>query len=148
MRTAALTGAFCLAFAGSSALAEEARTTPSGYVFEQPELLADQLLWGIAHGARLLGLACAKSGHGAAAEAWLAWREREATEIAAYHARLARHYFERDDAQPAALAAALGLKPELELSAENLAQACATLAEALAQPRYDLARRRAEMLRK
>ena len=127
--------------------ATEPVAIPSGYEFEQPELLADQVLWGVAHGVRLLGQACARQGEGAAAEAWIEWQEREAKEIAAYQSVLSRHYFRRDDVSPAAIAVALGLKAELDILPEKLLPACDTLVEALKQPRYDLARQRAELLK-
>jgi hypothetical protein len=120
---------------------------PSGYEFDHPELLADQVLWGVAHGVRLLGQACARQGEGAAAEAWIEWQEREAKEIAAYQSVLSRHYFRRDEVSPAAIAVALGLKTELDILPEKLLPACDTLVEALKQPRYDLARQRAELLK-
>lgn len=119
-----------------------------GYAFDRPELLADQYLWGIAHGARLLGHACGRAGDAGAYAAWAAWEERETAAIAASARRLGRHYFRREDATPAELAAALGLRPALDLAPERLAAACATLPAALAQPRYDLTRRREEMLKK
>jgi hypothetical protein len=122
-----------------------AQLIPSGYEVDHPELLADQLLWGIAHGVRLLGRACSRQGHSIAAEAWLTWQEREAARIAAYHASLSRHYFRREDVPPPAIAAAIGLKPEIDAAPDDLLPACATLKDALQQPRYDLARRRAEI---
>ena len=123
------------------------KTAPAvEYAFDKPALLADQLTWGIAHGARLLALACARGGHGGAAEAWVAWYEREREVILEIGRRLGSHYFDSEDAPPDAIAAALGLKADLALPPEQLGPACATLAEALAQPRYDLARRRAELL--
>ena len=118
-----------------------------GYVFDHPEVLADQRLWGIAHGVRLLTLACAQNGYGAAAEAGIDWQEREAAQILALNLALGRLYFQRDDVPPDAISAALGLRTELELTAETLQPACETLAKALTQPRYDLARRREEMLK-
>ncbi len=124
------------------------RTAPAiEYAFGKPALLADQLTWGLAHGARLLALACAQGGHGEAAEAWVEWYEREREIVLAIGKRLGSHYFGTDDAPPDAISAALGLKADLALPAEQLGPACATLAEALAQPRYDLARRREEMLK-
>lgn len=129
---------------GAAVCAQEA----PGYRFDRPELLADQHVWGIAHGARLLALACARAGHGAAAEAWTIWQEREWAQIDVIRAALSQHYFQRDDAPPDAIAAALGLKPALALPADELGPACATLAEALAQPRYDLPKRREELLAK
>lgn len=134
-------------FALALPLRAEDAAVPPGYAFDRPGVLADQHIWGIAHGARLLALACAQAGHGAAAEAWVDWQEREAAQIEVIRAALGQYYFQRDDVPPAAIAAALGLKETLELPAEQLAAACATLAEALKQPRYDLARRRAEFLK-
>jgi hypothetical protein len=121
---------------------------PPGYAFDRPELLADQYLWGIAHGVRLLGLACERAGHAEAYAAWQAWNERETPAIAASAGRLGRHYFQREDAAAAEIAAALNLRPALDITPERLEPACATLAAALARPRYDLARRREEMLKK
>jgi hypothetical protein len=121
---------------------------PPGYAFDRPELLADQYLWGIAHGARLLAQACADAGHAGAHAAWQAWNERETPEIAACAQRLGRHYYQRDDVAAAELVAALRLKPALDIAPERLEPACATLPAALARPRYDLARRREEMLKK
>jgi hypothetical protein len=118
----------------------------AGYVFDQPEVLAAQLLWGLAHGVRLLGLACAEHGDLTAAESWVAWQEREQPQILAAGRLLGRHYFGSEDASPDIVAAALGLKPALVLPGETLDQACATLPEALTKPRYDLARFREQTL--
>ncbi len=134
-----------------SAHADEARverTIPQGYAFDHPELLATQRVWGIAHGARLLAQACAQAGLGEAAEAWVTWLERELPQFLAMSRELAGHYFDEPDAAPARLAAMLGLPQALALTPEQIEPACATLAEALAQPRYDLAGRRAEMIAK
>jgi hypothetical protein len=122
--------------------------TVMGYAFDQPELLADQHLWGIVHGVRLLTLACARQGFNAAAEAGVEWQEREISQIRALNGALSRIYFQSDDAPPDAIAAVLGLKLELDLAEDVLKPACETLAAALAQPRYDLARRREEILKK
>lgn len=130
------------------AQAEEAAAIPQGYAFDHPELLADQLIWGVAHGARLLALACARTGRGDAAEAWVAWQERERPSILAANRRLGLHYFGREDAPADAISAALGLANALALPPDRLAPACASLAEALAQPRYDLEKRREELLAK
>lgn len=121
---------------------------PPGYAFDRPEILASQRAWGIAHGARLLAHACARAGHGAAAEAYVAWQERELPTILAMSRELAGHYFGEEDAPPDRLAAMLGLQQTLSLAQDDLEPACATLAEALAQPRYDLAERRAEFLKR
>ncbi len=117
------------------------------YAFDQPELLADQLVWGVAHGVRLLGRRCARAGHRPAAEAWIQWEQREGDAIQSMHERLAQHYFQRSEVEPGSVAIAIGLKPQLDLETDQLEAACATLAEALQHPRYDLAGRRAELLK-
>jgi hypothetical protein len=134
-----------LAFAAPACADEPA--VPQGYAFDRPELLAEQRIWGIAHGARLLALACAGAGKTAAAAAWVDWQERERLQILAAGRVLGRHYFGREDAPPEAISAMLGLQPALALPPEDLEPACATLAEALAQPRYDLKLRREEWLK-
>lgn len=145
-RVLALSCALLLAL--SARAGESVPPVVRGYAFDQPAIMAAQLLWGVAHGARLLALACAHAGHGAAAEAWVDWQERESVQIAALRSELSRYYFQTDDAPPDAISVALGLKPALSLPAEELGPACATLAEALAQPRYDLEKRREELLKK
>ncbi|MDP1526728.1 MAG: hypothetical protein Q8M20_13020 [Rhodocyclaceae bacterium] len=118
-----------------------------GYAFDQPEILATQRLWGIAHGARLLAHACTQAGKGEAAEAWVEWQERELPQILSAGNLLAKHYFGEDAAPPDAIAKVLGLKQALALPPEQLEPACATFAEALALPRYDLAKRYEELLK-
>jgi hypothetical protein len=135
-----------LAFAGPACADEPA--VPQAYAFDRPELLAEQRIWGLAHGARLLALACAGAGKIAAAEAWVNWQERERPQILAAGRALGLHYFGREDAPPEAISAMLGLQPALALPPEELAPACATLAEALTQPRYELQQRRAEWLKR
>ncbi|GAB1394425.1 hypothetical protein MASR1M60_25890 [Rhodocyclaceae bacterium] len=117
------------------------------YAFDQPEILAAQRLWGLAHGARLLAHACTQAGKGEAAEAWVDWQERELPQILNAGHLLAKHHFGEDAAPPDALATALGLKQALALPPDQLEPACATLAEALDQPRYDLAKRYEELLK-
>ena len=121
---------------------------PHGYAVEIPEILADQQVWGVAHGVRLLALTCARHGYPLAAEAWVNWQEREAREIAVLTARLGQHYFRRTDVPLDAIATALGLHQSLELAPDVRDSACNTLGEALAQERYDLAKRREGLLKK
>ncbi len=140
--------------AGATAMASPTTTAnapagpPPGYA-DDPRVLADQLVWGLVHGARLLGRACAQSGQGTAAEAWIRWQERELPVIRAVHAAVAGYFFPGEaDAgavSPEAVALMLGLRPVLDLPPEPLQLACDTLAEALAQPRYLLSQRRAEL---
>ena len=81
-----------------------------------------------------------------AAEAWVDWQEREQPQILAAGRLLGRHYFGLEDIAPAVVSGAIGLKPKLALAPETLDAACATLAEALSQPRYDLSRLHANTL--
>ena len=120
---------------------------PNQYAFDQPELLADQLVWGVAHGVQLLGRRCAQSGQREAAQAWLSWQEREAGIIHAMHERLAHYYFRQSEVEPGTVAKAIGLKAQLDLADEELEATCATLAEALQHSRYDLSGRRAALLK-
>ncbi|GAB2179876.1 hypothetical protein DLREEDagrD3_00990 [Denitratisoma sp. agr-D3] len=117
---------------------DETSGQPSGYVFANPQLLAQQLVWGIFHGVRLLGLACQERGDTTAAEAYVAWLERQQARIHAAERDLARHYFKRERASAEAISAALLLKPTLDTPPELLAAACASLPRALQQERYDL----------
>jgi hypothetical protein len=158
MRQAALSCALSMALAlpvhaeeqvgpdGTAPAAPISKATPAEYAFDKPEVLTAQLIWGVAHGARLLALACAESGRHAAAEAWIDWREREQPQIMAAGRLLGQHYFGVEDLSPAVISAALGLKPALELPPEVLGPACDSLAQALAQPRYDLGRFQAKTL--
>lgn len=131
---------------GTAPAAPFSKATPPEYAFDKPEVLTAQLLWGVAHGVRLLARACAESGKHAAAEAWVDWREREQAQIMAAGRLLGQHYFGVEDLSPAVISAALGLKPALDLSPEVLDPACDTLPKALAQARYDLDRFQAKTL--
>ena len=137
----------CLALGLMGPAQAEEKLTPQAYVVDDPELFVDQVLWGIAHGARLLALACAQQGHHDAAEAWVEWQERESAQILGMNARLGQHYFQREEVPLDAIVLALNLKQSLDLPPETLESACATLREALAQPRYDLAKRRETLLK-
>jgi hypothetical protein len=131
---------------GTAPAAPFSKATPPEYAFDKPEVLTAQLLWGVAHGVRLLALACAESGRHAAAEAWVDWREREQAQIMAAGRLLGQHYFGVEDLSPAVISGALGLKPALDLLPEVLGPACDTLPKALAQARYDLGRFQAKTL--
>ena len=111
---------------------------PSGYAFENPRLLAHQLIWGIVHGVRLLALTCRERGRDSATIAYLDWMDQQSPRVRAASVDLARHYFHRDEASTEALDAALNLKPYLDTAPQLIGPACATLAEALKQERYDL----------
>lgn len=118
-----------------------------GYAFDSPRVLAEQRLFGIAHGVRLLAEACRELPDAAPGidGAVSAWRTEQQVAIDLAAAGLARYHF--GGAAAAAgwpqIAAALGLKEKLEPApaSDELTAACASLPEALAQPRYALGER-------
>jgi hypothetical protein len=122
------------------ALAAQAQNVPSRYEFDKPHILAQQLLWGVVHGVRLLGLACHRRGDHVAALAYVDWLDNQWPRIRAAERDLSRHYFDREQVPMEAIDAAIKLKPALERPDEELGEACATLPAALATPRYDLER--------
>jgi hypothetical protein len=123
----------------ASAFAQE-RAVPSAYEFDQPNILAQQLLWGVMHGVRLLGMACQRRGDHVAAQAYVDWLDHQWPRIRAAETDLSRHYFMRDQVPMEAIDAALKLKPALDRPDAELGEACASLPDALAAPRYDLER--------
>lgn len=116
-----------------------AQTLPPGYAVDRPAVLTRQLLWGQAHGIRLLALACRDAGHGRAMEAYLRWLDSQGPALAELSTLLSKMHFGVMTASPEQLAQALGLKARLDLAPERLAEACASLPEALAGSRHDLA---------
>ncbi len=120
---------------------------PSGYEFDEPSILAQQLLWGVVHGVRLLGMACHRRGDTVAAQAYADWLDRQWPRIRAAEGDLSRHYFKRDQVPMEAIDSALKLKPALDRPDADLGEACASLPEALAAPRYDLERYYQEKLK-
>src|SRR5690606_26743105 len=119
--------------------------TRLGYAFEFPRVLAEQRLFGIAHGASLLATACldAPDQADAAADAYTQWYEQQQVQIEMLQSELAEFYFgpRANEASWAQIAATLKLRPAIGLApdSEQLSAACASLPEALRQPRYDLA---------
>ncbi len=138
-----------VAFGAALAMTAQAqeRPIPSGYEFDQPNLLAQQLLWGVVHGVRLLGMACHRRGDRVAAQAYVDWLDHQWPRIRAAEADLSRHYFLRDQVPMEAIDNALKLRPALEQADADLGEACASLPEALAAPRYDLERYYQEKLK-
>jgi hypothetical protein len=133
------------------ARAGDCQREAAGYVFDNQRLLTHQMIWGIVHGVRLLGLECQNRGQTAAADAYLDWLDKQLPRVRSAETDLARHYFGRDKAQPEAIDAAVGLKPRLETAPELIGPACASLPEALRQERYDLEKyylQRREAIRK
>ncbi|MDR2000732.1 MAG: hypothetical protein LBP94_04270 [Zoogloeaceae bacterium] len=131
--------AVCVAAGMMLALSAQAeQIVPSRYEFDKPEILAHQLVWGIVHGVRLLGMACHRRGDQAAALAYADWLDDQWPRILAAERDLSRHYFGREQAPLEAIDQALKLKPALDQPDEELGDACATLPAALTPPRYDL----------
>ena len=118
--------------------ANGARQPVTGYAFDNPRLLTQQLLWGRLHGVRLLALACQRLGKRQAALAYVDWLEAQWPAIRRAEADLAKHYFGLAQAPLLAIDAAIGLQPELSSAAELIPEACQSLPEALAAPRHDL----------
>jgi len=120
------------------------RQERQGYAFSHPRILAQQTLFGLAHGIALLARACAVEPDSAAVaqDAYQAWEARNQLRIAAAENELARYYFTppHDQVRRLDLVQALQLKSDLGLATDGpeLKAACATLPEALAKPRYDL----------
>jgi hypothetical protein len=129
------------------ALAAQAQSASSRYEFDRPQLLAQQLLWGVVHGVRLLGMACQRRGDQVAALAYVDWLDRQWPRIRAAERDLSRHYFDREQVPMEAIDGALKLKPALERPDAELGPACASLPEALSAPRYDLERYYQEKLK-
>lgn len=143
------------AAAGASVPDEAAADTPRlkvvdpsrlGYAFEHPRVLAQQQLFGIAHATAQLAALCEVAVEDddvreAARDAYAAWLERNAAPVHEATASLARYYFGGNAhlAGSDDLAAALRLPLRLTLDDAELAAACATLPQALAGTRYDLA---------
>jgi hypothetical protein len=129
------------------ALAAQAQSVPSRYEFDKPQILAQQLLWGVVHGVRLLGMACHRRGDALAAQAYVDWLDKQWLRIRSAERDLSLHYFQREQAPMEAIDQALKLRPALDKPDEDLAEACATLPQALATPRYDLERYYQEKLK-
>lgn len=115
-----------------------------GYAFEQPQILMRQRLFGLAHGLSLLAAACLDlPEHSKTIQnSYAAWHEQQAATIEALVRDLSQHYFgaRAGEAQWQDLARALKLNDSIQLSLGQvgLPEACASLPEAIARPRYQL----------
>ncbi len=113
-----------------------------GYAFDRPQILLRQRLFGIAHGAAMLGAACLESTDHLATSTYEDWRQGQAVTIDRIRNDLARWYFGTRAAEAgwSDVARAIGLREQLDpRPAAELADACRTLPEALSNPRYDFA---------
>lgn len=115
----------------------------AGYAFDHPRILVQQRLFGLAHGVTLLAATCVRDPrYHALTLDYAEWNERQAAEIDTSTRDLARYYFGDRAAEATRLdiARALKLRERLDLKSgsKTFHDACATFAEALRKPRYDL----------
>ncbi len=111
----------------------------AGYAFGWPGVLAQQRVFGLAHGIGLLAAACTARKDEAAIAAYGKWRERQHEVVDRSRRELSLYYFGTDEHDGSAVAAALRLKPTLGAAEKKvIAAACASLSEVLDKPRYDL----------
>lgn len=117
----------------------------SGYAFDQTDILLRQRLFGLAHGVTLLAARCvALPGQAPSVQvAFMAWHDKQANAVVQVMRDLAAYYF--GEQAPLAtwsdVAAALKLKMVIGQALNELEwqAACASLPQAMAGPRYDLA---------
>ncbi len=115
-----------------------------GYDFDHPEILIRQRLFGLAHGLSMLAAACLDlPEHSTPIQnAYAAWHAGQAGAIETLVLDLTRHYFgpRAAEARWQDLARALNLNDSIHpsLGAVSLQDACASLPEAIARPRYQL----------
>lgn len=136
---ALVVGASCLAHAQEAP--PLVSNTRQGYAFEFPRVLAEQRLFGIAHGVALLADACHDDA--AVAAAYAEWRERQHAPLETIKNELAVFYYgtRAGDASWENVAGALNLRTRLDLAPAQLQEACASLPQALQEARYDIAGR-------
>lgn len=114
-----------------------------GYAFEHPRILTQQRLFGLAHGISLLAASCLDVPERMedVQDAYAVWRERQAGTIDDAVSELSAYYF-GPDAPPdwQHLTGVMRLRDTLPFAPESdeLKAACATFAQALRRPRYDL----------
>lgn len=143
----------CLLLAGGSVGAEEGvpaaeavAPRTAGYAFERPDVLLRQRIFGLAHGVHLLLSGCLDKDANAEVvqQAYDAWHALQRDSLEAVRVMLAEHHFgaRATEAHWQDIARALGLKETIypSLGTVSLQEACATLPQALTQPRYDFAK--------
>jgi hypothetical protein len=117
--------------------------TRLGYAFEHPRILTQQRLFGLAHGISLLAASCLDVSERMeeVQDAYAPWRERQAATIDEAVVELSAYYFGADAAADwQHLTEVMHLKDALPFApdSDELKAACATFAQALRRPRYDL----------
>ena len=114
-----------------------------GYAFDQPEILIRQRLFGLAHGLSLLAAACLDLPEHSKPiqDAYAAWHARQGKTIETLVQDLALYYFDSraHEVQWPDLVRALNLGDSIQpsLGTVSLPDACASLPEAIARPRYE-----------
>ena len=121
-----------------------------GYAIDRPQTLMRQRLFGLAHGLSVLAAACLDLPEHSQAiqDAYAAWHAGQGKTIEALVHDLARYYVgpRAAEAQWQDVARALNLHESIEplLGSVSLQDTCATLPQAIRQPRYEFDRRLAE----
>lgn len=111
----------------------------SGYAFDWPGILAQQRIFGLAHGIGLLARACAARNDEAAIAAYGKWQDAQKDVVERARGELAVYIFGSEEVADSMVAEALHLKPMLGSAEMNvLTAACASLPDVLDKPRYDL----------
>jgi len=110
-------------------------------VFNQPELVSTQRVFGVANATVMLGTAC--HAFPAATAAYEAWQTENQSTMQTLTATLAVHYRIALDTpnQQSRVAQAMHLKTSLDLSPDTLDEVCPTLADTLALPQMNLQQR-------
>lgn len=110
-------------------------------MFNQPELVSIQRVFGVANATVMLGTAC--HAFPAATAAYEAWLTENQSTMQTLTATLAVHYRIALDTpnQQSRVAQAMHLKTSLDLSPDTLDEACPTLADTLALPQMNLQQR-------
>ena len=130
--------------AADDARRDELQPLRQGLAFDQPDILIQQRLFGLAHGVSLLAAACAEEPRyrDITMPAYREWNTQQTPGIEAATRDLAGYYFgaRAGEAMRLDIAHALKLQDKLTLTpgSNELLAACATFAQALQNPRYDL----------
>lgn len=134
------------ALAGEPESAEPPLTpVKPGYAADNPGILLRQRIFGLAHGVHLLLSGCLDKEANAEVvqPAYDAWHALQRDSLEAVRVMLAEHHFgpRAAEAHWQDIARALGLKETIypSLGTVSLQEACASLPQALTQPRYDFA---------
>jgi hypothetical protein len=135
---------------GSLAQAEETASAVEplapvrlGYAFDNADVLLRQRIFGLAHGVYLLLSACLDKSENAEAaqQSYDAWHATQGKVLDVVRGELASHHYGEQASRVhwQDIARVLGLKETIypSLGSISLNEACATLPQALMQPRYD-----------